>query len=299
MHAFVRFRLPDGRSSTLSPGDFIGRLGNAALHLDDARISEAHAMVSLRGREMKLLALRGMFAIGGKPVNEVVLQEGMVVEPARGLELHVEHVALPDDVLAITGEGLPRQVLAGAMSLFVQPRVTLKPRYRGDAAAHIWNNGEGWRLLVAGETVRSLIPGESFEVAGKQFRSVGVSLEQAARTATRLEGGVQSPLTIVASYDTVHLHREGQAALALDGISARIVSELVAFGGPASWEMIAREIWRHEDDRGQLRRKWDVNLARLRRKLRAAGIRTDLFRAGGTGQIELFLYESDRVDDRT
>ena len=110
---------------------------------------------------------------------------------------------------------------------------------------------------------------------------------------------MQSPLTIVASYDTVHLHREGQAALALDGISARIVSELVAFGGPASWEMIAREIWRHEEDRGQLRRKWDVNLARLRRKLRAVGIRTDLFRAGGTGQIELFLYKSDRVDDRT
>ena len=110
---------------------------------------------------------------------------------------------------------------------------------------------------------------------------------------------MQTPLTIVASYDTVHVRREGLPVLALDGISARIVSELVALAGPASWELLAREIWRHEDDRTQLRRKWDVNLARLRRKLRAVGIRTDLLRAGGTGQIELLLYEGDTVDDRT
>ncbi len=299
MYAFVRFRLPDGSTSTLCPGDFIGRLGNAALHLDDARVSEAHAMVSLRGRELKLLALRGMFAVDGKPVNEVVLRPGLVVEPARGLKLEVAEVTLPEQVLAIVGDGLPQQVLAGAMSLFVRPRPSLKLRYKGDAAAHIWNNGEGWRLQIVGETARPLLAGERFHIDGVAFRALALSLEHAARQATRLEGGVQVPLTIVASYDTVHVHRDGQPALALDGISARVVSELVAFDGPASWEVLAREIWRHEDDRTQLRRKWDVNLARLRRKLRAAGIRADLLRAGGTGQIELLLYEGDKVDDRT
>lgn len=299
MHAFVRFRLPNGATAVLHPGDLIGRLESAALYLDDARISEAHAMVSLRGRELKLLALRGMFAVAGKPVNEVVLTAGLEIHPARGMVLTVEDVELPDEVLALEGPGLARQVLAGTTSLFVKPRPTLLPRYKSDAAAHVWNSVEGWRVQVAGEPAAELAPGDTFDVAGLTFRAVGVSLEQAARQATRVEGSVQQPLTVVASYDTVHILRDGQPALALDGISARIVSELVAFGGPAAWDLLAGEIWRGETDRGQLRRKWDVNLARLRRKLRAAGVRTDLVRAGGTGQVELLLYEADRVDDRT
>ena len=40
---------------------------SAALHLDDPRVSEAHAMVSIRGSELKLLALRGRFQIDGLP----------------------------------------------------------------------------------------------------------------------------------------------------------------------------------------------------------------------------------------
>ena len=306
MYAFVRFRLPDGSTSTLSPGDFIGRLDHAALHLDDARVSEAHAMVSLRGRELKLLALRGRFAIDGSPVNSAVLRDGLVIEVARGLSLVVDEVQLPEQVLALEGDGLPRQVLSGAMSLFVKPKPSLQPRYRSDAAAHLWNTGEGWTLSVVdgelggeAELARALASGDSFVIDGVAFRVVAVEIAHAARKATRVEGAVQSPLTIVASYDTVHLHRPDHAPLALDGISARILSELVAFDGPVVWHVLAREIWRHEDDRGQLRRKWDVSLARLRRKLRAVGIRTDLIRAGGTGQIELLRYPGDRIDDRT
>jgi pSer/pThr/pTyr-binding forkhead associated (FHA) protein len=49
MFAFVRIRLPDGTERRVSPSDLVGRLETAALHLDDARISEAHALVSLRG----------------------------------------------------------------------------------------------------------------------------------------------------------------------------------------------------------------------------------------------------------
>ena len=73
MRAFVRLKDPDGVVHELSHGDIIGRVWSAALHLDDARISEAHAMVSLRGQELKLLALRGMFALGRKTLRELVL----------------------------------------------------------------------------------------------------------------------------------------------------------------------------------------------------------------------------------
>ncbi len=67
MRAFVRFQLPDGTQRDLYPGDIIGRLWSAALHVDDARVSEAHALVSLRGRELQLLALRGRFAVDSTP----------------------------------------------------------------------------------------------------------------------------------------------------------------------------------------------------------------------------------------
>ena len=82
-------------------------------------------------------------------------------------------------------------------------------------------------------------------------------------------------------------------------MSARIISELVAFDGPVAWEVLAREIWDNEDeDRTSLRRKLDVNLARLRRKLRDRRIRPDLVRAAGTGHFELLLHERDVVEDR-
>ena len=85
MRAFVRFRCPDGSIAELAHGDLIGRLGTAALHLDDARISEAHAMISLRGEELKLLALRGRFAVGNKPLSGLTLAEGQRISFARGL----------------------------------------------------------------------------------------------------------------------------------------------------------------------------------------------------------------------
>ena len=52
MRASVRLRLPDGTIETLYAGDLIGRTWAAALRLDDPDVSEAHAMVSLRGERL-------------------------------------------------------------------------------------------------------------------------------------------------------------------------------------------------------------------------------------------------------
>lgn len=114
MNAVVRLLAPDGALWALGPGDLIGRMATAALPIDDGRISEAHALVSLPAGELKLLGLRGRFAVDGLPCKEVVLSPGLWVELAPGLGLEVIDVELPDHMLALQGEGWPWTALAAS-----------------------------------------------------------------------------------------------------------------------------------------------------------------------------------------
>jgi hypothetical protein len=298
VRAYARFLLPDGSSVELGHGDVIGRLWSAALQLNDARISEAHALISLRGDALMLLALRGRLAVAGKQSSSVTLVPGLQVHLARDLALQVAEVELPTRVLALEGDGLPRQVLNGVCSLRTNPRPELVPRYQSGAAAHIWSDGDQWRVRTP-EGELEVQPDTTFAVNGRTFRAVAVDLATANATATRVRGTLQAPLRVVAQYDTVHVLRQDEAGLALSGLGARVISELVAFDGPVGWQVLAREIWPDEEDAPALRRKLDVTLARLRKKLRLAGVRTDLVRADGFGHFELFLYDGDHVEDRT
>ncbi len=298
MRAYVRLRPPNGHAVELGHGDLIGRLWSAALSITDARISEAHAMVSLRGQELLLLPLRGRFTVDGQRQASLVLGVGQRVTLAEGLDLHVEEVSLPAAVFAVEGDGLPRVVVSGVCSLLTRPRPELVPRLVPDAPAHVWGDGERWCLTMNG-TTRPLAVGDTWEIDGRRFRAVGLSLDTSGRTVTRLDGGVSRPLRIVAQFDTVHIHSEGGCALALSGLAARLVSEIVALDGPVSWEVLAKELWPDEDDVHLLRHKLDVTLSRLRSRLREAQVRPDLVRSDGFGKVELFLLDGDRVEDRT
>jgi hypothetical protein len=267
--------------------------------VDDGAVSEAHAMVSLRGRELKLLGLRGRFAIRGKPVSEVALAPKLEILLAPDVKLVVEHVVLPDEVLAIEGDGLARQVVPGVCSLLVLPEPRLVPGYAKEADARIWSTGASWRLQLSGQPASDLSVGTSWSIGRRTFSAVAMPLVRASSDATQLDGQIDAPLRIVAHFDTVHIHHGSRPAVALSGIPARLVSELVACGGPMGWEAVAQEIWSNETSRGSLRRRLDITLARLRSKLRAARIRSDLVRADGAGHIELFLYREDEVIDQT
>lgn len=298
MRAFTRLLLPGGDSVELGHGDIIGRLWSAALSISDARVSEAHAMVSLRGQDLMLLALRGRFAVAGRSRNSLVLEAGQVIALADGLELRVEEVSLPAAVFAIEGDGLPRVAVSGVCSLLTRPRPELIPRLVPDAPAHLWGDGEGWCLSMNGVS-RPVKPGDAWEVDGRRFQAVALALDAAGHTATRLDGGVSRPLRIVAHYDTAHLHPEGCEPLALSGLTARLISEVVSFDGPVPWEVLARELWAEEDDVHLLRHKLDVTLSRVRSRLRDGGVRPDLVRSDGFGNVELFLHSGDRVENRT
>ena len=116
---------------------------------------------------------------------------------------------------------------------------------------------------------------------------------------TRVTGGIDPPLHIITAYETAQVQAGDAPPVVFAGVHARILSELAALGGPAGWELVAREVWPDEDDAFVLRKRWDVNLGRLRGRLREGGVRTDLVRAAGTGQVELVLRHNDVLEDRS
>ena len=298
MKPTVAFRHPDGSLAELENGDFIGRLGSAALVLDDPRVSEAHAMVSLREGDLWLLALRRMFSVGNRPLSEVRLVPGLVVTFADGLDVTVDHLQLPDEVWAIQADGLPRTILPSVCSIRTKPRLSLSARHEPDADVVLWWNGTSWRIRQDGQE-RTLHAPEELPVGSHRLSILRQPVAGSGPGVTRVQGGVHQPLHLIAAFDTVHLHRDGEPTLVLTGISARIVSELVTLGGPAPWQVIAREIWPDEPDEFSLRKRWDVSVARLRARLRDARVRADLIRADGTGNFEIVAAPGDRVEDRT
>lgn len=295
MRASVILRAPSGGVYELGHGDIVGRLWTAALPLDDARVSEAHAMVSLRGGELKLLALRAMFAVDGKPLRELTLAPGQVVEVARGLAIEVVDVRLPAAVLALSMEGLARQPLPGACWLVMKPNPRLLSRQSAGAVASFWFTGGGWRARVGEGGSEEIEPGWVRTVDGVEVRAVLHELSRAGGQATRLGGRVDAPLRLVCHYDTVVIDRDGVTTATLAGQAARLVSELAEIGAPLAWEAAAGLLWPAEEDSLLLRRRLDTVLARLRRKLKSCRLRPDLVSADGTGKLLLHLEPGDEV----
>ncbi len=287
-----------GRICTLSAGQMIGRSRYAGLRIDNPRISEAHALLSQRDGLIHLLALRRRFTVEGRKLEDVALTDGLLVELAPGVSLEVIEV-MPAVVPAIRGPGLHCMVLPDVASIVAagsgQPyRVVMG--IDDDARAILWLGGDGPRVRIGASTQR-LAPGQSFEVDGHRFEIV----DQAAHAldvvpTLRWEA---DPLTFIARWDTLHILREGNLVLAFDGVAARIMSELLLARVPLDWQMLAMEVWSGHADATALRGRLDVNLGRIRRKLKDAGLSADLVRATGAGQIEIMLGPEDVVVDET
>lgn len=297
MLASVHLRLPDGRIELLFPGDILGRTGTAALRFDDPHVSEAHAMVALRGAELVLLALRRRLYVNGNGADTVVLFPGLKVRLSPAVELEVVTVALPHAVLGLEGDGVPTQALPGTCSLVQAPHLRLVAGVSPQAVATFWTAGEGWRARIGEEAPFDLAAGQALTVAGRELRAVAVPLAAAGQEHTRADP-YAGPLRIIAWFDTVHIHRGDAPPTVVTGLAARLLSELVAAGAPVPWHDVAGALWPGAD-RDLLRRRWDVQLVRLRDRLREAGLRPDLLRPAGTGLIELVLHQGDVVEDRS
>lgn len=299
MRAFVSIRSAAGQHE-LGHGDIIGRLRSAALHLDDPRISEAHAMVSVRGDALKLMALRGrVFEVDveagtAREANDITLRDGLDLGLGPDVILHVEEVFVPETVLAIEGPGVLRYPLQAVMSLYLLPIPRILPGFHGDAPAVIWGEGGSWRLRKQGARAEILEAGSSFALGDLTFSVVEMPTAQSGVGGTVYP---DQPLRIVVSYDTAEIHA-GERVTLLSGVQARILTELVAFDGPAPWDVLAGEVWGAGIDRVQLRARFDMAMLRLRKRLREGAVRDELVVSTGTGQVQLLLRAGDVVDAR-
>lgn len=286
-------RTPDGRLVTLGPETIIGRMTSAGLRLNDPSVSEAHALVSLRGTQLKLLSLRGRFTVDGVPTAEVALSPGQLIELGPRVRLAVENVMIPSQVLGIRAEGMPLRALPNVAWIGGDGQV--EPGFSREAVVSLWiDGGAVWMRRAHGEDER-LEPGEAFDAAGVTFVLALMQVGEAATRAT--ESSAEAPLTLRLFYDSVQLVAAGHTT-SIDGIPARILCELGAMRMPVEWRVVAREIWPHETDEALLRRNWDAGLARLRKGLFEAGVRGDLVRTAGRGRVGLFLGPRDRIVDR-
>ncbi len=299
MRARAKVEGPSGQLVELEPGDLIGRTHRSALRLDDPRVSEAHALVSLRGGALKLLALRGILVVGRRPVPEVELSVGLTVHLAKGAAVHCLDLTLPATVLAVAVGAQAPVPLTGSVQSIVGAPARLEAGFRDGALAHVWSTGDVWLWRTADADALPVPVDGSLDLGGTPVRFVEVGLHGAGAPSTVDAGRLHPALHLVARYHSVHLHRLGQPVVSLSGQPAVLLSELVSLDGPVDWEVLAKLIWRRHSRRDGLRKKLDATLLRLRRKLADADVRDDLVRADGTGRIELVLYEGDRVEDLT
>jgi hypothetical protein len=291
----VEFCVNGGVVERLGPGAVIGRSAMASLRVNDPAISEAHAMVSLRGSALRLLSLRGRFVVAGQRINDVLLSPGLTVELAPSISLEVTAVVLPASIPALTIEGLGTLVPPSVASLFAA-RAAPVSGLSLDADAVLWTSDHVLHLRRLNEPDRVLAVGDSFVVGARTYGVVSMPLAAADTSVTNANAQFALPLVLVVRFDTVHVWR-GEVAVAIDGIPARVLSELALMGVPAEWRNVAREIWPEEGDDRRLRMNWDAGLSRLRSRMREAGIRSDLVRSVGAGLLELFLGPDDRVID--
>lgn len=280
------------------PGDIIGRMPRSALRIEDPRISEAHALVSLRGAGLKLLALRGRLGVGGKPLTEVALTVGSRVLLGGFYPLIVTAVSLPERVYALAlGDATPlvidRVIVLRAINGALQASAGFDP----DAEATAWGSERGVHLRHHDGSDELLGAGDATTVGGLRVAVLLVDNLLAEQAATAQQGQFDVALHIVSHYDTVHVYPAHGSAIVFDGFAARLLAELGLIGTPVAWEAVAKALWPEEDDSGILRQRWDQATSRVRKRLREGRVRTDLVRSNRTGLVELYLGPQDRFED--
>ncbi len=292
MLAAVVFRLHDV-PMTVGAGAIIGRSFTADIAIQDGRISEAHAQVSLRGNELVLLPLRGRLRVDGRDVSRVSLREGLQIELARDVTLTVLSVRLPSHALGLEAPGVPAQVLTGVTSVCLSPALHLVAGVSTGAAALLFSDGLHWFAREGAQEARPLREGETVHVGGHALNVIAVPMTGTPETSPVVP---RAALKLTCRENVAHLWPAGATEpLLVSGQSGQLLRLLLDAGAPVRWETLAAHLWPGEDDRELVRHRFDVLLGKLRRRLDAAGVRRDFITSHRTGLIELVRYPGDQL----
>ncbi len=292
----ARLRLPDHRAVDVHPGDIVGRMPAAAARVDDPRVSEAHALVSLRDGRLHLLALRGPLVVRGQRVSAVALEAGTEVRLAVDLAVHALSVTTPASVLALDLGDRVIPLVGRALTLRAGPAGTEIVSHPAQADVRRMHDGRGWAAHGPGLDGAALDVGRPFLGGGRAVTPASIPLAMAGATRTR----TRSPRhTWLLAYDRLEVQTAaGPPVHVTTGKGARIVYDLHMLGAvddhPTPWKAVARSVWQRElEDDGisdlQLSYRWTATLKRLRADLAAAGVRDDLVVAGRSGRVSLHL----------
>jgi hypothetical protein len=290
----VHLRTPDGRRHTLGVGAHIGRARAAELRLADAVVSEAHAMVSLRGRELVLLRLRGALRIDGQDEDEAVLVAGMRIELGPGVWLDVDAVDNADEVLAVELDGAVAQELCASV-YSVPASGPLVTGYVSSALGWICSTTEGWTVQAAEGRAQPLRPGGAWDIGARRVVTTVLPVGDVATDRTVRD--VTTALHITLRFSNVRLRKADGSELVLTGRLAELVCVVWDLHAPVAWDVAAGQLWRDESDVDQLRRLWDRTRRRLRLALREHAIREDLVWTDGRGNVEFLRRLGDEVVD--
>ena len=287
--ATVRFSLrldgrpwsgPGGGELVAHPGDIVGRGVGAAVRLLDPRISEARALVRLRGRRLELVGLTGTLSTEEGEVDRLVLEEGRRVGLAPGVSLEVRAVELPEEALAIAvGDGEPVE-LERSVYAIVETAVgaSLVTGFRGRAVATIWSDGRGWCLQEgAGAAPRALEEG-MMVVLGSGVEIEVFAVSPGPGLPSTAGRGPAAELWRVQPGERGALLIAGDRRWRISGQKGRILSILaearLAGAAEPSWHELADRLWSAGDSAGSFDRqesRWSSALSRLNQRLADLG----------------------------
>ncbi|MEM9459676.1 MAG: FHA domain-containing protein [Myxococcota bacterium] len=289
----VEFLVPDRQPCWLTPGAIIGRLASADLQLTDPRVSEAHALLSLRGGQFVLLALRRGLRVDGDDKASIRLMPGMSIEFAPGLAIGVADVELPREVLCL--RGLPQGPLVLSASVYsiltegltegAGGSVVVEPAFVGHAAAHLWSAGERWFWQDAGAPPQEIEAGERRDVGGHRLEISSSPVGELFVNETQRADEGRVRLVLYKNY--VVLERDGKR-VRVGGRLADLIRLMHQYDRAVTWEEVARRLWSSREHR-LLRQNWDRATYRLRKMLREAGLPPQILHGDGYGNFLLEL----------
>lgn len=289
----------------LGPGALIGRHGLCALRVDDPRLSEVHAVLRQRGRRMHLAAIGGVLRVGGAPIRDLQLRPGLRVQLLPGVILEVLTVARPAEVLALqVGDLPPQELVDGCYSVLRSPVVDLVPGQLAGALAQVIDSGDSWRVLLPGGEAPVLRPGKTFQVRRVPIHALTLPTRSNRAWASVPGQWRADPLALrfEAQSEVVHIERATRHDLALTGRSAELLRALHGAGGTLTPAALAQALWPAEEARfvvapQAVRRRLARAVEELRTVLRSHGVRDDLVRDDGVGNVELYLLAQDGLRD--